>query len=614
MLKRIFSLFGAADILTESAVESSFKKESLEKTRKRLEAMLAQTKPDEDTFTFLLEEGERIAMEDFGINLNEVLSADIFRVLQDKASIPDLCLVLAAYTKKLNPDDLELLITNSLSKLAVVLESEKKKGRFDENNQIDNLSLKTFFDSIEEKLIEVDSDSELELVGVNLNNVLQRHPELANPSLDLIKKLFVRESVEAKMASWRIMEESLNLSQVVEILVGGLDSNDDWSSLFLEKQISIVAKKLGINEDNRNTNLGRPVDVEPSDYEEDFEALCQKILSKKNSLKQKGHYDIAIAALAKYFAKQTWLLGNMPNELREKVVAYKVEKKRERKKMDLAKETKSYKDLDDLGFDFLGEAASLLEESDRARLVEYLKVSDDESSMILEDIFNVADSMDLSSDYFYTSRGRIRANVDDVFLNESVQKMFLKMMEEKNRDKFSMELALMLALVPLSSFDEKIQEKIAVYMKDDDMKVLPMRDGWYLCSLSEIRLIKSMMKGEVVLINDNLMMKLDGKKSVLCLEDFTDEDGDQTFVKGVWYAPIDRATRAAADKAYSEGKMSLKLKGKWAVMRSMSDDETEGTDLNGEFLLEECIRYAKKIKSGKVTVDRSKLSDISESF
>lgn len=614
MLKRILGIFGAGEIFTESEVESSLKKESLERTRKRLEAMLAQTKPGEEVLSLMQEEGERIAKEDFGINFKDVLSVDIFRILQEKASTPDLCLVLAAYTKKLSPEDLELLIANSLPRLAVELASEKKKGRFDENNSVDTLSLKVLFDSMGEKLVEVDSDSDLELVGVNLNNVLKRYPELANHSLDLIKELFVRESVEAKMSSWRIMEESLDLSQVVEIIAGGLDSKDDWSSLFLEKQISIVAKKLGIDEDNRDANLGRPVDLQPSDYEEDFETLCQKILGKKNSLKQKGHYDIAIDALAKYFGKQTWLHGNMPNELREKVVACKVEKKRERKKIDLAKETKSYKDLDDLGFDFLGEAASLLEEADRARLVEYLAASDDESFMILKNIFKVADSMDLSSDYFYTTRGRIRANVDDVFLNEYVQKMFLKMMEEKNRDKFSMELALMLSLVPLNSFDERIQEKIAVYMKDDDMRVLPMRDGWYLCSLSEIRLVKSMMKGEVVLINDNLMMKLDGKQSVLSLVDFTDEDGDQTFVKGVWYAPIDRATRAAANKAYSEGKMSLKLKGKWAVMRSMSDDETEGTDLNGEFLLEECIRYAKKIRSGKVTVDRSKLTDIAEGF
>lgn len=86
--------------------------------------------------------------------------------------------------------------------------------------------------------------------------------------------------------------------------------------------------------------------------------------------------------------------------------------------------------------------------------------------------------------------------------------------------------------------------------------------GFYLCSASEGRLLRSLEDTGVVLVNDFLLAKMVGKISVLAL------DTREGFMAGHWYAPRTPWMREAIRQAFDEGQSTVTIPNDvWDYMR-----------------------------------------------
>ncbi|GHP00640.1 hypothetical protein KSF_106870 [Reticulibacter mediterranei] len=100
------------------------------------------------------------------------------------------------------------------------------------------------------------------------------------------------------------------------------------------------------------------------------------------------------------------------------------------------------------------------------------------------------------------------------------------------------------------------------------LKVLPTYSNWFLCSAAERRLKLSMDDQAVLLVNDALLLKFNGKMSGLALHTTLLADGTQ-LMEGCWYAPIDQ--REAIRDAFDRGESRLSLEGQWTFIRVLKD-------------------------------------------
>lgn len=134
-------------------------------------------------------------------------------------------------------------------------------------------------------------------------------------------------------------------------------------------------------------------------------------------------------------------------------------------------------------------------------------------------------------------------------------------------------LALLLTATPAQLMSESLRDRLGVYESDDQTQILPHNDEWYLCVSSEARLKEVMTEGKTVLVNNTLLVKNEGYMTGICVENRSTATG--TFLKGVWYSPVEKATKKAIEKAFQHGpeigKTDLTLDGgNWALMRDVT--------------------------------------------
>jgi len=173
----------------------------------------------------------------------------------------------------------------------------------------------------------------------------------------------------------------------------------------------------------------------------------------------------------------------------------------------------------------------------------------------------------------------------------------------RNQEKYPDQIALLLAVMDSSKLPQKLFQQIDAVVVDASLKVEPPYKGWYLCDDAEGLMFKN-LKDNVMLVNDSMLVKMDGKPAAMCLKSFTLRGSGRTFLAGSWYCPEDNSLRTELAKRFRQGDRTTNIdEGVWMLMRSvknMDDEEMSASELIG--LAKKSAEKCRKNKNPKVGI------------
>lgn len=153
-------------------------------------------------------------------------------------------------------------------------------------------------------------------------------------------------------------------------------------------------------------------------------------------------------------------------------------------------------------------------------------------------------------------------------------------------DRFKLQLGIMLPI--LTDQGINILDNDEELLHDNShLRVSPNHKDWYLCYQAEERLCNSIENNSVIVVNDFLALKLEGRTAALATESVVTQSG-HTFVKGNFYAPIEPESRKYLKNKFIEGKSKVFMPtGDWTIIRAVVSD----SDIPERWLMREVSNY-----------------------
>jgi hypothetical protein len=205
---------------------------------------------------------------------------------------------------------------------------------------------------------------------------------------------------------------------------------------------------------------------------------------------------------------------------------------------------------------------------------------------LLETIFEIHESSGLRGALEIRGIGQFSLidNLNYLLNDESIYVLLDTLLD--NPDSYRFQIGLILSQVNLTNLPDKVKAKIKPTLTDTEMQLLPEHGRWWLCGAAEPRLVQSLQDNAILLINNKILMKYNGKFSGICLETFANKEG-YTFIEGCWYAPTDDISRTAMRTAFDQGDATLNFnEGVWVILRPLSNTRNISAG--------ELLEYAKK--------------------
>lgn len=191
------------------------------------------------------------------------------------------------------------------------------------------------------------------------------------------------------------------------------------------------------------------------------------------------------------------------------------------------------------------------------RVVELLRIltsSEDANDLIFSKEENLADTFDSKKSKLRHLPGLL-AYLGDILIEP---------------EKFTFQIGVLLSCIPIYKLPLEVRQKIETVETQFQMKVEVGHDAWNLCDSAEPKLWESLHNNAFVVVNDHMLVKMDGRLCGLCVQTFTNSDGE-TFYEGNWYAPTDTSSRDKIRHAYDKGQSRVQLGvSEWALLRSFS--------------------------------------------
>lgn len=541
-----------------------------------------------------------------GVDFNR-FSSDIVKDLRREVSATEVALIMGAYVAQAPLERMEMIPKNLMRVLDDLVVSETKLERFDEKIPEDEFALILLFESIRARLADVrntDDENFRANVWTGVENALGNSPRLVKYGTGIVGDMAGSKRFYEKIRGWKLMGEVLDFDDNVRILEENLDTDPVTSSMFIEKQISILSKGL----------RATPAD---GDAETKLKNFLNRLYLHKREISKAGYWNIVLGAFSKQMDSGVWIETRFPNNFWREVQGYHEEKTKNIAEIKKRTSGPHLEELDSLGLGGLSDALGLMSESDRDAILEYLSPEDTDRDEVLKTIFEVTDSNDLDTDFLLTARGKIRAQAKNCLSDPRVEKLFAVMAREENRDRFAFELAVYSSLVPLKKLSGEMKRSLGAFHTDSEQGLRVVNGDWYLCSMSEHRMLIDILAKDAILVNDCILLKLSsGKKAGLCIKTFTDPSGD-VFLEGVWYALSDRDAKRKLNQAFRGGAVVVEdLPVKWTVMRSVTNDKEYET-VSGRSLMAISRGYAEWCRgqgTKRGVVDRSGVSPDNEAY
>jgi len=222
--------------------------------------------------------------------------------------------------------------------------------------------------------------------------------------------------------------------------------------------------------------------------------------------------------------------------------------------------------MDGSSFEYLSQLYDGLSTIDQLRLSRLVESegADSEVSTVLSDMFSSSESKWLNNDFYPT-----KEEASQITLCLSKNRLVLELMSlMADSPEYRFQMGVLLSVVDFSDLPVRLKRQLHVDEKGSNQKLWPKNKSWYLCDAAEPRLVDAMFDGGVLLVNENLLVKFNGKLSAVCIRSFTTKDGF-TFLRGNWYSPTDQVTIDFLEEVYKSGKVEINLEfdSEWALMR-----------------------------------------------
>jgi hypothetical protein len=190
-----------------------------------------------------------------------------------------------------------------------------------------------------------------------------------------------------------------------------------------------------------------------------------------------------------------------------------------------------------------------------------------ERRVLLEELFTHTESDDVQDGM---KKSAINPTHLPSLLNDRIMYDMLAIMLQ-NPDDFRFQIGAMLSQMTYFVLPNEVKARLEPIVSQYEFRIEMGHKGWFLCSDAEPRLLAAMKKKVVVDVNDSLLVKGKGKLTALCYETFTTNDG-YTFVEGMFYSPLDNASRSAIREAFDDGVGHVTIPtANWAIMRQVMD-------------------------------------------
>lgn len=190
---------------------------------------------------------------------------------------------------------------------------------------------------------------------------------------------------------------------------------------------------------------------------------------------------------------------------------------------------------------------------------------------ILGALFEATESQQLTRQL-----NRVGATIEDIpeiFADDAIVEIISVMAD--NPAEYRFQLGALLTQISVNQLPNSIGEKLKPIITDAELKLKSENGTWWLCGMAEPRLKDAVKDGALMLVNDRLLLKFNGKLSALCLESFT-TSGGTVFLEGNWYSPTDNTTRLQLRSQFDQGHARVRLTtGEWTIMRPLDKDGIE---------------------------------------
>lgn len=545
----------------------------------------------------LLQKGFEI-LGQYGLDIHskDLYSAAIVETMTPDATVQEITLALTAYVAEvMDTGRADRLTSTLLPALENVAAVAVKKQTFDLQNAEDRKVSEIMIDEIRTRVDECRKLDNADLADIA--NDIQNGVENARVYGDLMSGLVCDVIIDgdywARDKGWDMLEE-MNLRAASEVVIQRLEAEPEWGAVLLEKELRILTEKI---------------DFESVEDRRTIDSLLRVIVGQKPAMESLGYWPYVLEMLSKLQNEGKNILGNnheFANLYKEVNELARNEKEVEKAREKLEHKPRVQQLRREMGVDDVVQVLGVMSPEDRDAFQNFIGTPRGELAVeVIYDLFNTFDSMDLSEDLF-TKSGELKTKYQRAMQEPEVQKFLAAMMKivYDRQDDLEPDYDLEFRLAVLASSLQQIEVEEAVKESAgrvdrvaSDFTLRAKNGDWYLCDMSEHRLLSAILTDSAILLNDHFVMKFDGKKAALCIEEFIDENGD-VFYPGVWYAITDKSSKNIIERAYLGGAMKCDVEGvKFAVMRSVAKDDSGYSGVDGGLLIESLKYYRDRCNS-----------------
>jgi hypothetical protein len=186
-------------------------------------------------------------------------------------------------------------------------------------------------------------------------------------------------------------------------------------------------------------------------------------------------------------------------------------------------------------------------------------------------------------------RNQITLNQLPDILSDSVIISLIDFMAS-SPERYKFQLGVLLSQIPFNQLSEPLAQKLQPVLTNLEFQIKVGNEQWWLCGEAEPRFLRCIQSGALVLVNDALLVKFEGKFTALCVKNMRMPNG-QTFIEGNMYSPVGSELKKLIQSNFDNGNAKPNLQsGEWAMIRGLNNDSNSG--LSAAEILNQAKQYA----------------------
>ena len=437
-----------------------------------------------------------------------------------------------------------------------------------------------FFEQIRGRLDTLRAEEISGEVAISLENTLINHPEIRPYVAGLVAEMTRSTYLHEKEKAFDCINNGYDPIEAYLFMAEYFDKPGEQDTFFADKAIEVIEKSLA----RELKMIGRWEDIEEGS--KTIIAMCLgKIEESLVVATERGHQEFILSGVSSLVLRFPELQSYLSVNLACKLVQFGNRTVQEVIEGDHVGKLDKHR-----RYGFLKRLFDGLTTKEQEELLAYIvKDRCPDELDLLRNIYS-SEETDKLIEANFIERGERYEIYKCIAKNRFVLELMSLMV---GKDKYRFQLGVLLSMLDFNDLPVSLKKKIDPEWVESNQTLKLRKNHWSLCDSAEERMVDAMYTKAILLINGNMLLKLKGKLSALCLRTFTTRKGF-TFVEGNWYSPVDEGTRDELKSAYFYGRDTTKIldSSEWVLMRTI----TGIGDRSSEEMFREIKRIAGKIE------------------